>query len=378
MTGAMYAAVAGLKTHMSALNVVGNNVANVNTHAYKAASYTFAEEIYTTSKGGSDGTNVTGGTNPAQIGFGCSMGSIDVDMTSKNFAATGQPLDVCIDGEGFLMVGDKGLVFRDLDEVSQLNLTRHGRLKFDAQGYLTDMSGNVVYGWINVKKENTATDDPNADPNDLAAQSEPCPALTGIRLPMMDQYGNVYLPRVVDGQLVDASNENIAAENGDTLPDGVNAEDLKLQRVVLDSISVDKNGSITGTTKGTGQVVTVGYIAIGQVDNPNGVTHIDGRYYKAMDGAGRLSVTALKEAVKNSDAFNGADGANDQDRVDGEVQIINGGKTELMGGGLESSGTDLAMEITNMILMQRGYQANTRIITVTDSMLEELVNMKRG
>ena len=59
------------------------------------------------------------------------------------------------------------------------------------------------------------------------------------------------------------------------------------------------------------------------------------------------------------------------------IDVEHSGKTEFVPGGLESSGTELATEISNMIMMQRGYQANTRIITVTDSMLEELVNIKR-
>jgi flagellar hook protein FlgE len=92
------------------------------------------------------------------------------------------------------------------------------------------------------------------------------------------------------------------------------------------------------------------------VTNPNGVTHVDGRYYQAQDGAGTLRVTSVKGSVSG---------------------VESAGDTKLITGGLESSGTDLATEITNMITVQRGYQANTRIVTVTDSMLEELVNMKR-
>ena len=69
--------------------------------------------------------------------------------------------------------------------------------------------------------------------------------------------------------------------------------------------------------------------------------------------------------------------ATTHDMTGAEERIISSGTTKLISGGLESSGTDLASEISNMIMIQRGYQANTRIVTVTDSMLEELVNMKR-
>lgn len=96
------------------------------------------------------------------------------------------------------------------------------------------------------------------------------------------------------------------------------------------------------------------------------MTHVDGRYYQALAGAGTVRATTVKGAVSG---VKNADGS-----VDGPESA---GDTALITGGLESSGTDLATEITNMITVQRGYQANTRIVTVTDSMLEELVNMKR-
>ena len=80
MTGAMSAAISGMKTHMQALNVVGNNIANVNTYGYKAQRITFKESMYNTLSAGSGGTTVTGGTNPQQIGYGCGVGTIDLDI----------------------------------------------------------------------------------------------------------------------------------------------------------------------------------------------------------------------------------------------------------------------------------------------------------
>ncbi|MCI9115986.1 MAG: hypothetical protein HFE87_04860 [Acutalibacter sp.] len=143
-------------------------------------------------------------------------------------------------------------------------------------------------------------------------------------------------------------------------------------------------------------MVVCGYIAIAKVDNPNGVSHIDGHYYQALEGAGRVHATSIGHAVQNSHGeYTDANGKTvkkslgwrpadptkpdgDGDGVPGEYEgILNSGGTTLITGGLESSGTDLASEISNMILVQRGYQANTRIVTVTDTMLEELVNMKR-
>lgn len=91
MTGAMSAAISGMKTHMQALNVVGNNIANVNTYGYKAQRITFKESMYNTLSAGSGGTTVTGGTNPQQIGYGCGVGTIDLDMSTGDLSPTACP-----------------------------------------------------------------------------------------------------------------------------------------------------------------------------------------------------------------------------------------------------------------------------------------------
>ena len=120
----------------------------------------------------------------------------------------------------------------------------------------------------------------------------------------------------------------------------------------------------------------IGFVAIGKVDSPNGVTHTDGRYFMALGGAGNVHLTTVGGTVVYPEI--GVDGQPVAPAGDSSRLIIeSSGDTRLRSGGLESSGTNLADEITHMIVIQRGYQANTRIVTVTDSMLEELINMKR-
>lgn len=448
MTGAMYAAVAGLKAHMSALNVIGQNISNVNTNAYKATRYTFLEALYTSVRGGSDGSNLLGGKNPAQIGYGSSIGTIDLDMSTKNYTPTGKATDIMIDGDGFLIVGDKGATFGDTGtkELSDMYLTRLGNLEFDNQGYLVDGQGQVVYGYLSVENPMYAaakaygdslnkTDEKTGEPlkgisaldtvksivkaasdedadadaaktfeankfyiNDrgevvqarlksgagedpdmsspdsfdffVVDEYTPAPILTAIRIPMKDVNGNAAYPtwNTETGTIDDASDIS--------------------GRIVKDSVSIDENtGRITCTTE-TGQAVVIGSIAIAKVENPNGVTHVDGHYYQALAGAGRVSLTSVGHSVKNAsdsdspfhysyDETTGEQGGPISGLQPGEIGISSGGSTKLISNGLESSGTDLATEISNMIMIQRGYQANTRIVTVTDSMLEELVNMKR-
>lgn len=106
MTGAMYAAIAGLKTHMSKMNVIGNNIANVNTNGYKTQRTVFRDSLYTMYSSGSDGTASTGGKNPAQIGYGSQVASIDLNMTTGTYAP-GNPMDCMLYGDGFFLVGSK-------------------------------------------------------------------------------------------------------------------------------------------------------------------------------------------------------------------------------------------------------------------------------
>ncbi len=384
MTGAMYSAVAGLKTHMSALNVIGNNVANVNTYGYKAARYTFDEALYTTSRGGSNGTLTMGGRNPAQIGYGCSIGTIDIDMSTKTYNPTAYGLDTMIDGDGFFLLGDKNsLGITSTDELQGMTLSRLGNIDFK-DGYLVDGDGNVVYGFPVVEGNDEGGN--NSELGENAFSYSRGTVLAPIRFPKV-----LTTTEEVDGKTVttsqvlypteeDYTNTAGGAETTakvlnyqETTEEGGAGETLPMP--VLDSITIDEtSGRISGVTE-DGIVMVIGYLAIGKVDNPNGVTHVDGRYCKALDGAGKLHVTVLDEGLVRTAPKGDEDGTAG---YEGPFDIESAGDTGIVTGGLEQSGTDLATEISNMILMQRGYQANTRIVTVTDSMLEELVNMKRG
>ncbi|MCI9056867.1 MAG: hypothetical protein HFF76_06365 [Oscillospiraceae bacterium] len=129
--------------------------------------------------------------------------------------------------------------------------------------------------------------------------------------------------------------------------------------------------------------MVVGYIAIANCASNDGVTHEDGYYYKAAEGAGNITINGLGgilegKFVNNQKIIDDPDNTTNNGAPPNDDAIGKGGTAIIKNGGLEASSTDIATEFSNMILTQRGYQANTRIITVTDSMLEELVNMKRG
>lgn len=450
MTGAMYAAVAGLRTHMSKLNVIGNNIANVNTYSYKSSRMTFEESIYSTVRAGADsaGTN-TGGVNPSQYGFGTNISSIDMNMSTSTFSPTGYAMDCMIDGNGFFITGDKTGNFSTVSDISGMTLSRMGDFGLSDDGYIRDSRGQIIYGFAMVQNPEY---NPSATADEVAANptlGEPeilSTDLVPLRLPLaaatptvsnggitvyQDEDGNdievynweegeaVYNvlgePNILNGNSQSNTssapyynNETGEWENAYGGPDDPFADDAyplgnNTTRLVantddypvqLNSISINENGQITGINAETNQTVVVGYIAIATVDNSAGVTNIGSCYYQALGGSGNLRVSVLGGVAdgmyygnksptwslgydEDGNPIPGEDGEWIYTGIDTLDGIGAGGNTSLQTGGLEASNVDLAVEFSEMITTQRGYQANTRVVTVTDSMLEELVNLKR-
>ena len=367
LTGAMSAGIAGLKAHMEALNVVGNNVANVNTYGYKAGRVTFRETIYSTQSVGSAGTDTVGGTNPRQTGNGCSVGTIDLDMSSQGLESTGMALDCAIQGDGFFLVGPKGLDTTTVDGLKSLTLSRVGDFKFDADGYLVDGGGNVVYGFITCSNAGTNSG--------TTANATVSTHLVPIRLPMA-AVGDATTNNPKPGAAIYPGVDDTSGENVEIPVDLADPNASTGKPIQYDSLKIDQNGLISCVNADTKEPVTVGYIALGTVINPNGLIHSEGPYYTVGDAAGDISIFTPNSSVTGN-LLNGKIMDAEGNAVDPDSALLAGSSTSLLTGFLESSGTDLATEFANMIVYQRGYQANTRIVTVTDSMLEELVNMKR-
>ena len=137
MMRALYSGVAGLKTHMTRLDVIGNNIANVNTYGFKSSRATFRDMFYQQVRGASVGTNTRGGINPSSIGYGSQLASIDLLMGQSGMTNTGNSLDGAITGEGFLQVQDPD---------GNIYYTKAGMLDIDTNGRLVDTNGNFVLG----------------------------------------------------------------------------------------------------------------------------------------------------------------------------------------------------------------------------------------
>lgn len=286
MLRSMFSGVSGLKNHQTKMDVIGNNIANVNTIGFKSSRVTF-QDIYSQSVKPASSPNPmagTGGTNPQQVGLGVAVGSIDIMFTSAGTEYTGSALDLSISGDGFFTVSDGGQPF----------YTRAGNFSTDSNNNLVTSSGMYVMGWN--KPETT---DPFLDPG---VPNTPPAALEPIQI--SDQYYD---------------------------------------------ISINKMGEVIGINNVTQEKEVIAKIAIASFNNQNALEKMGESVYSKTQNSGNATY-----------GFPG-----------------NNGTSYLNPSSLEMSNVDLAKEFTDMITTQRGFQANSRVITTSDQLLEELVNLKR-
>ena len=146
MMRSLYSGISGLSVHQTKMDVIGNNIANVNTTAYKSSRVTFTDVFSQKLAGASSGDETVGGTNPKQIGLGANIGSIDIQMGEGAAQRTDNDLDIKIEGDGFFIISD----------ASGFKFTRDGSFKVGANGYLTTSKGNYVMGWPADKEGNVS------------------------------------------------------------------------------------------------------------------------------------------------------------------------------------------------------------------------------
>jgi len=398
MMRSLYSGVAGLKAHQTKMDVIGNNISNVNTYGFKASRTTFRDVYYQTLSSSSNASGNMGGKNPSQVGYGASVGSVDVLNSRSGFASTGRGMDCYIDGEGYFVIRDGA---------GNERLTQVGQLGFDSDGNLIDGNKNFVCGYkvsdstekasvggatidfgvanktildgytIEVKY-GTAGSKPAVSANSaskhitVTVPSDDATAANVKKALLGDSVASPPIPGLADtGAWADA-----------TVPTGITATSLtgvtgvtvtgtgtiaettgKAAEVPifdtsaptkitntksLDSIAIGADGSITGEDA-SGKIVTIGQVCIANVANPDGLTQEGSSYYKAVNNTGDITYHAPGDGTVGALETNG----------------------------LETSNVDLATELSDMIIAQRGFQANSKIITVADEMLDELVSMKR-
>lgn len=425
----MYSGVSGLRVHQNKMDVISNNIANVNTIAYKRGTMTFQEVFSQVIRGASAPQDGRGGTNPQQIGLGVSVGSINTIHTKGPAQRTDNPEDLMIDGEGFFVVSaDPNFENRYYTRAGNFTLDRDGNLVtadgYKVLGYLADEDGNITsqVGGIQINRSETvgatttkkieirgnldsrtpaATDPDNPDDEnvhyaDTVIKDSLGNSYTVTFRFVKDEDPNTWLVDIVSVKGADEEDfETISSDDPNDPIKITFADNGKLDKAPTMILTINKKGVSFGDDGN----ITIDFSQLTQYAN-----EMDAKPY-AVDGnsSGKLEGYAIDASGIVVGIFtNGERKALAQimlakfdnpmglqkiggnlfvdTRNSGEPQLGRAGSSgygPIAPGTLEMSNVDLSLEFTEMITTQRGFQANSRIITTSDEMLQELVNMKR-
>ncbi|WP_028392846.1 flagellar hook protein FlgE [Bacillus cihuensis] len=406
MLRSMYSGISGLKNFQTKLDVIGNNIANVNTYGFKKSRVTFADTMNQTISGASASTANRGGKNSMQVGLGSAVSTIDTIHTQSSLQNTGRSLDLGISGDGYFVVANG----------NALSYTRAGNFYLDNNGTLVNGDGYKVQAFDN----NGVLGDVTVNVNAVmpATKTDKVEFLGNLssdtinnksfsqQMKVIDAFGeshtidvhyiktaanswNVYIggqsPFNPDGSTItplpspvssitfnsDGTINNpptgaitIKDKDGTTnIVTGISLDFTKLTQTTeansaqgipngstegsLESFTIGQTGEISGVYS-NGQVTTLGTVAIAKFSNTSGLTKTGGNLFQESISSGTAN-----------------------------IGVAGDGRGTLAAGSLEMSNVDLSEEFTDMIVAQRGLQANTRIITTSDEILQELVNLKR-
>ncbi len=428
MMRSMHSVISSLRNHQMKMDVIGNNIANVNTYGFKKGRVIFKDTLYQTMRTGSAPQDNRGGTNQMAIGLGMDIGAVDTIVTPGSSQTTGKNTDLCINGNGYFMV-------KAADEVFY---TRSGSFDFDKNGnFFAAGNGALVLGWVADPENNwiidTESNKTNPQPinigrlRTLSAKASTMMKFAGnldFETVLSDPAANEYHPVITSKDVIDSRGQThtisfrfikTAEEAGSTTwqykisyndmdfdddaatdPEGTltfdshgkisdpitpvnlaiqltnGADDLSIdidfselteydgassawveecdgyRSGELKNISVDPNGIVRGTY--SNEISRdLAQIALATFQNPAGLTSKGESLYQ--------------ESSNSGDARIGFPGEDD--------------RGVLIPASLEMSNVDLSEEFVDMITTQRGFQAASRIITTSDEMLQELVNLKR-
>lgn len=392
MLRSLFSGISGLRSHQTMLDVTGNNIANVNTTGFKSSQTQFQDTLSQVLQNAGGAQAGTGGTNPAQVGLGVRVAGITTNFTQGASQITGRSTDMMIQGDGFFVVR-KG---------ADTYYTRAGSFDFDSTGQMVlPGEGALVQGWAAVNGV-VDTNGPLSDLRVPAGSLMAAVATTGANyegnldssaatgtvlhrtVDAFDSLGNSRelsldftktatgwslaaddgtataapgaLTFAADGSLTSPTTftiggvaVDISAMTGFSGLDTAKAKNQNGQAAgTLQSFALGADGTITGAFS-NGLKQTIGRLALGSFTNPSGLEKAGGSLFRT--------------SVNSGDAQVGAAGT--------------GGRGSLAGGALEMSNVDLSSEFTNLIVAQRGFQANSRVITTSDEVLQELVNLKR-
>jgi len=399
----LFSGITGLRQHQTLMDVVSNNIANVNTTGFKTSAVVFEDTLSQTMKNAAAPTSVSGGMNPAQVGLGVQLGAISTNFGQGSAQNTGKSTDLMIQGDGFFMVRNGG----------ETDYTRSGAFNFDTDGTLVNAEGMIVQGWMGDLATGTVNiDNPLTDIKIPANIQVPPSPSTTVRIEgnitagatsqmtlgatVYDTQGVAHTlqiaflpnPPTFDIEITDDTDPlNPVTGNGSvaflpsgafdefgsipptiTLADGTTTVTIDISKLsqyggpktlavtsadgassgTLQQFQIGSDGALLGIFN-NGQKLTIAKLALANFNNPVGLEKIGNTMFRSTFNSGLVQV--------------GAPGS--------------GGRGLLLGGSLEMSNVDLAQEFTNLIIAQRGFEANSKVITTSDQLLQDLVDIKR-
>ncbi|MZP30539.1 flagellar hook-basal body complex protein [Heliobacterium undosum] len=442
MMRSLFSGVTALRNHQTRMDVIGNNIANVNTIGFKKSRVTFSDALNQTVRGAAAPQGGRGGTNPMQVGLGMNIATMETVFTPTSVQGTGKNSDLAIDGDGFFLLDDGGSQYYtragnfDLDTEYNFIRTDNG---MRAMGYIADASGKIdasksptaIHLRDKLQMPALATNRVSFNKNLNSLQASSLPIQKSIEI--FDSKGGKHNLLLTMKNVSNASDPNhwvVSARI--TTEDPTTHAITTAVGFITGSLYFSSNGtfkqfSVTGrqdfsfpglgvnvmTAMPTGNYSAkytfpttqndsrfyLDLHAITQFSSETTVDKLSQNGYQdgalktyAIDSAGVLTGTftngkSMALAQVSVTTFSNPAGLlktgsnlyiktnNSGEANTGQPAV--GSRGAITPGALEMSNVDLSQEFTDMITTQRGFQANSRIISVSDSMLEELVNLKR-
>lgn len=328
MLRCLYSGISGMKVNQTKLDVIGNNIANVGTTGYKSSSARFEDMLYQNTGEATAPTSTKGGTNAKQVGLGAQLASINKVMGQGNALSTGRSLDICVDGEGYLMVaagpvnGNIAIASNAITTGGTMTdtlYTRDGNLTLDKDGNLLTSDGYRVMGY-NVGSALTQS-------------------ATGTTATFVDADAATK-PTADESKLIPLA-----------IPDAVTNGSVQDP---IKKFEIGKDGLITAVL-GSGSRTVLGQIAMASFKNPEGLTQIGANKLQGSSNSG----SALIKSGIGSSADN------------------SGGFGDMIQGALEGSNVDLTEQFTDMITASRSFQAASKMITTGDEILQTITGLIR-
>jgi flagellar hook protein FlgE len=402
----MFTAVTGLSSYGNAMGVIGNNIANVGTAGFKSSRATFSDLI---------SASLSGGAGSDQIGLGVFMNDVQRNFSQGSLTTTGNTFDLAIDGNGFYLLNDAaGGNF--YSRAGQFKVDNQGRVVDAAgyllQGYQADSSGNITSTIDDITLTTTAFAPQASTTADIVANldanatvpttafsvTDPTTYNFSTGVTFYDSLGNSHQLQFYFVKTSTARTWDLYSQ----VDSGAATAQTDLVFTAAGALSSGGSQALSLTIGGgatTPQTVTVDFTGMTQYGSPSGVIsqtqdgYASGTLQRiSVDKTGKViaqftngQTEALAQVVLNR--FINPDGlvnAGDNhflESVESGAPLAGAPTTNGLGtivsGAVEQSNVDLGKEFVDMIITQRAFQANSRAITTSDEMLQELVNLKR-